>query len=203
MLGFVVGTACLIGLIKVLRHHGGGRYGYRRGGCGRGGWGGCGGGSWGGCGGPYGGGRAWRRHHHHGPWGHGSEGFDDDGAGGDEGGPGPVFLRGLFERLQTTPGQERVIAEALRELRAAFKRSAEEKAKGAKQVAEALRGDDFKVENMAEAFSHLETSTDAVRDASFSALARIHDALDARQRRILADLVGRGGRALEHLADQA
>jgi hypothetical protein len=42
MIGFIIGTACLIGLIKVLRHgRGGCGYGGRcgRGGCG-GGWGG-------------------------------------------------------------------------------------------------------------------------------------------------------------------
>jgi hypothetical protein len=214
MLGFIVGTACLIGVIKLIRgrRHGYGHCGspYGRGcgytshdrgpgDCGPGG--GCGGGGW--------------RRHHGPPWarhgyGRGDEGFRDGGwdRGGDEGGDdagrgGPVLLRGLFERLQTTPGQERVIAEALRELRGAFKKAAEEKAKGANQVAEALRGEDFKVENMAEAFAHLDSSVDVVRDASFSALAKIHDALDEKQRRILADMVGRGGRALENLAEQA
>jgi hypothetical protein len=205
MLGFVVGTACLIGLIKVIRgrrwSHGYGHgCGYRGSDCGDGG-----------CGGGFGGGRrGWRGHHHGfggGPFGRGGfRGFDDDdgdAGGGFERGPGPVMLRGLFERLQTTPGQERVIAEALKELRASFKRSAEEKAKGAKQVAEAMRGSDFKTENMGEAFAHLDSSNEEIRDAMFSALAKIHEALDERQRKILADLIGRGGRALENLAEQA
>lgn len=211
MLGFIVGTACLIGVIKLIRgrRHGSCGYGYGYGYGGRGracgytandcapGGGGCG---------PGGGG--WRRHHGP-PWARDDrgerDGMGDWGEPTDRGGNdgGPVLLRGLFERLQTTPGQERVIAEALRELRGAFKKATEEKAKGAKQVAEALRGDDFKVENMAEAFGHLESSVEAVRDASFSALAKIHEALDDKQRRVLADLVGRGGRALENLAEQA
>ena len=208
MLGFIVGTVCLIGLIKVIRgrrwHRGHGYGCGYRGGCGGGGGGECGPDDFGGGGG---GGfrRGWRGHR---GWGRGfGSGFpgggfdrDDDDVGG---GPGPVLLRGLFERLSTTPGQEKVIAEALKDLRSAFKKSAEEKAKGAKQVAEALRGDDFKVENMGEAFSHLDTSNEAIRDATFSTLAKIHDALDERQRKILADLVGRGGRALENLAEQA
>ncbi len=210
MLGFIVGTACLIGVIKLIR---GRRHSYGHGrGYGRS----CGS-TANDCGprdcGP-GGGGGWRRDHGPpwarydrgddvGDWG-APDGRDDDrGDRGDRGDGGPVLLRGLFERLQTTPGQERVIAEALRELRSAFKKATEEKAKGAKQVAEALRGDDFKVENMAEAFAHLESSVEAVRDASFSALAKIHEALDDKQRRVLADLVGRGGRALENLAEQA
>jgi hypothetical protein len=202
MIGFVIGAVCLIGLVKVLR--GGRRRGWGCGyhshydSCGDDGCGG-GGGGWRqgwqghhrGFGGPFGGPRGFRR------------GFEDDGPSGFDRGPGPVLLRGLFERLQATPGQEKVIAEALRDLRSAFKKSAEEKAKGAKQVAEALRGDEFKTENMGEAFSHLDSSTETVRDAMFSALAKIHDALDERQRKILADLVGKGGRALENLAEQA
>ena len=223
MLGFVVGTACLIGLIKVVRgrRYGHGGCGYRghRSGCGSGhagfdgDGGGCGsGGGWRHRGGPFGGRGFGRGGSGRGgfPFDPGFDrgdrgGFGDDDGGRDEGGggAGPVLLRGLFERLQTTPGQERVIAEALKELRAAFKTSTDEKAKGAKQVAEALRGDDFKVENMAEAFAHLENSTEAIRDATFSALAKIHEALDERQRKQLADLVGRGGRALENLAEQA
>jgi hypothetical protein len=209
MLGFIVGTACLIGVIKLIRGRRHGYYGHGYGhGYGRGcgytshhGGADCGPGARG-CG-PGGG---WRRHQGP-PW----ERYDrgDSGERGEWGEPierddrGPVLLRGLFERLQTTPGQERVIAEALRELRSAFKKATEEKAKGAKQVAEALRGDDFKVENMAESFAHLESSVEAVRDASFSALAKIHEALDEKQRRILADIVSRGGRALENLAEQA
>jgi hypothetical protein len=203
MLGFIVGTACLIGVIKLIR---GRRHGYYGHGYGRG----CGYRSndcsprGGGCG-PGGGrrhyGPPWARYDRGdvGDWGEPTDRGDRDDR--DDG--GPVLLRGLFERLQTTPGQERVIAEALRELRGAFKKATEEKAKGAKQVAEALRGDDFKVENMAESFAHLESSVEAVRDASFSALAKIHEVLDEKQRRLLADLVSRGGRALENLAEQA
>ncbi|HEY4224067.1 MAG TPA: hypothetical protein VGO62_22080 [Myxococcota bacterium] len=205
MLGFIVGTACLIGLIKVLR---GGRRWHNHG------WrhqGGCGGyrsfdGD--GCGH-----RGWHGHHHHhgfGGFGGGRRGFDpfDDRFGGDDDdggarGPGPVLLRGLFERLRTTPGQERVIAEALRDLRGAFKKSAESKAAGAKQVAEAMRGAEFKTENMGEAFAHVDESNETIRDATFAALAKIHEALDERQRKQLADLIGRGASTLEHLAEQA
>ncbi len=188
MLGFVIGTACLIGLIKVLRGH-------RR------------------CHGWHH--RAWR-HHHGGACGDAWDGgptrgswrgrFDDgaDGFPGDWGDDGPpMMLRGLFARLQTTAGQERTILEALRELKAAARRAADERAKSARQVAEALRGDEFRTENMGEAFSHLDAGAEALRDAAFGALAKIHAVLDERQRRVVADLVGRGAGVLEHLAAQA
>lgn len=192
MLGVIVGTACLIGLIKVIRHGHHGRWHHRYGGCGP--HGACGpadcgpGGSWRG---PFGGGRYPR-------------GFDmgGDGTPGGYDDGGPMMLRGLFSSLGTTPGQERVVVDALRELKGAVKKAAEERAKSAKQVAEALRGDDFKTEHMGEAFVHLDAGAEAVRDAGFSALAKIHAVLDQGQRRILADVIARGGATLERLAEQ-
>jgi len=66
MFGFIVGAACLFGLVRVLRHARHGHFG------------------------------------HHGPFGRFRGGF------------GPrMMLRGLFERLDTTPGQEKVIAAAI------------------------------------------------------------------------------------------
>ncbi|MCC7071429.1 MAG: hypothetical protein IT383_08905 [Deltaproteobacteria bacterium] len=187
MIGFVIGTACLIGLIKVLRGH---RYHH---GWHQRAWHGHGGGC--GCGPGFGG-----------PRGFGRGRFDEDldGFPGDPSDQGPpVMLRGLFARLQTSPGQERTILEALRELKVAARAADDERAKSARQVAEALRGDEFRTENMGEAFSHLETGAEALRDAAFAALAKIHAVLDERQRRLVADLVGRGANVLEHLAAQA
>ena len=101
MLGFLVGTVCLVALVKVLRHgrgwHGHWRYAH---GCGHGG----------GCGPGYG----------HGHWnGH------DDGPGpgfgrGRWGGGGfgdGFLLRGLFSRLGTTSDQEKVIRSAFDRVR--------------------------------------------------------------------------------------
>src|ERR1700678_438436 len=93
MLGFIVGTVCLIGLVKTLRW---GRYHRGGGGCGYG--------------------------HHGGGWGRrgwdgrGYQGDHDGGWGGGWGGPS-VLLRALFQRLETTPGQEKVIVAAYEEMR--------------------------------------------------------------------------------------
>ncbi len=98
MFGFLIGTACLIGLIKVARHGGGYGCGSRYGSCSSGYERGCGGG------GGY-------QDEGGGPWGrHGGQGR--------HGGFGPrIFLRAAFERLDTTPGQEKVILQAVDELR--------------------------------------------------------------------------------------
>lgn len=179
MLGFVIGTACLIGLIKVLRHRHGHGCGYTAHYCGPGG------------------GRGFGSRTH--PW----DRFERDWGGPDSDESSPVLLRGLFVKLGTTPGQERVIVDALRELKGSAKRAIDERAKGAKQIAEALRGEDFKVDNMGEAYVHLDAGAETLRDASFAALAKIHAVLDGGQRRILADFIARGGAALETLAAQA
>lgn len=174
MLGFVIGTACLVGLVKVLRGGGcHGRYGHRRSwrrGCGSG------------CG--DGGGGSW----HHGRWDRG----DDEGERG-FGAGGPIYLRGLYERLGTTPGQERVIQDAVSELKQAARKIADERRQTVKDVADAVRGDDFSTDKMGDAFARLDGAVETLRTAAFSALAKVHDALDEQQRKKLADLITRAG----------
>lgn len=173
MLGFVIGTACLVGLVKVLRgrrcgHGGYGGYGHRR-------WGGHG------CGG---------RGCDDG-WGRRGRYDDDGGRSYDDG--APIFLRGIFERLGTTPGQERVIRDAVDELKQAAKKIADERRQTVRDVADAVRGADFSTEKMGDAFARLDGAVETLRTAAFSALAKVHDALDEPQRRKLADLIQRAG----------
>ncbi len=182
MLGAIVGAACLIGLIKVIRGgrgwHNGGGYGHRHG------------------------------HHSHGHHGHGcghrhgcGDGSYDGGGrghgrfGGEEewGGGSPFILRSLFERLNTTPGQERVIKDAVNELKQAGKKIREERRSTVKDVADAVRGDDFSTEAMGNAFARVDGAVETMRTAAFSALAKVHDALDETQRKKLADLLSRLG----------
>jgi uncharacterized membrane protein len=187
MFGAIVGAACLIGLIKVIRGRRGwhGGYGHRHGwhhghrhGCGHGG--GCGGG---GCGDAYDRGGRGR---------FGAE--DDDGAwGGSSRDGSPFILRSLFERLNTTPGQERVIQEAVNELKQAGRKIHEERRSTVKDVADAIRGDDFSTEAMGNAFARVDGAVETMRTAAFSALAKVHDALDENQRKKLADLLARFG----------
>ena len=149
MFGFIIGTACLIGLIRVLR---GGRCGY---GHGYGRWGrpafggGCGGGYGGPCGGGgcgYHGGGGWE-HHDQGGWGGHHGGPYRERSGEHRGGwawrRGGFFLRGLFEQLDTTPGQEKAIMEAVDEMRKTAFQHREELKKSRADIAKAMRSPSF------------------------------------------------------------
>jgi hypothetical protein len=187
MLGFLIGTACLIGLIKTLRWGRGGGcgggYGYG-GGCGYGGggwrrhrgWGG--GGGWGGGPGGWG-------DHERGGWGAGA------GWGGGFGGPG-MFLQMLFRRLETTPGQEKVIAAAFEEMREATKKARGEVVSSRADVARAMRGEAFDAVLFGDMFARHDTALEEIRKAGVGALAKVHDALDEKQRAHLAELIERG-----------
>lgn len=196
MFGFVVGTVCLVGLVRVLRggrrwpHHGHGfhhHHQHHRHGCGYGHGGGGGGG------GGHRGGRCDRDVR--------DDRFDRDerGAGVDDRDAGPVMLRGFFVRLQTTPGQERVIVDALRELKGAFARASAAQRKSARDLADALRGEQLSTEAMGGVFASLDEGVEAIRSGAFSSLTTIHEVLEPQQRQAFADLLARGG-GLEDLA---
>lgn len=173
MFGFIVGTVCLVALLKVLRH---GRYG--------GGWRyahGCGHG------------------HGHG-YGHHGEGFGPSFGGfggwrgrGGWGGPG-FMLRGLFSRLETTPDQEKVIRDAFEKVRETA-REARTEFRDTSELAGLLRGETFD-RTAAEGISgKADASFAKLRVVLVEALASIHDVLDDRQRRILADFIESRGRS--------
>lgn len=166
MFGFLVGTACLVGLIHVMKR----RRGYARGGCGPGGWGG---GHWG----------------HHGGWGrHGGWGHD----GGDGGGRNPWWLRGLFSRLDTTPGQEKVIREVLGDLQQDGQSLRGEFRKARTDLASALRSETVDETALGEAFARHDEALERMRKGVVGALSKLHDALDERQRRLLAEWLESG-----------
>ncbi|WP_394847594.1 periplasmic heavy metal sensor [Pendulispora brunnea] len=181
MIGFVIGTLCLVGLVKVLRrgrYYAGPYYAFG---------GGCGGhhdysGGYGGGGGGY-----------RDPWRRDSWQFDDEPRWQRRGGFGPRFvLRGLFERLQTTPGQEKAIMQALDDLRAAGRGIREEMRGARSEVATAMRGESFDEVALGGATARVEHGIDTMRKAGIDAFAKIHGALDERQRAQLADWLERG-----------
>ena len=177
MFGFLIGTACLFGLIKVLR--GGHRHGFG-GGCGYGG-GGCGGG-WG-----------YRGHGGHHGWDHG--GFEDRGGYGERGGwrdGGAFWLRALFQRLDTTPGQEKVIREAIDEVRRNAATLRDEGRATRIDVAKAVKSPSFDETVMGELFARHDTHLEKMRKDLVGAIAKVHAVLDDRQRDTLAQLIERG-----------
>jgi hypothetical protein len=152
-----------------------------------------------------------RRFRRHGPWalaacgpgfaGHGDggcgRGDDDQGYGrwghGWRRGVGRSFwLRTVFSRLDTTPGQEREIRSAIEELQ---KTAWEAKSgvKGAREdLANAIRGESFDESAFGEAQGRADTTMNQVKDAFAAALKRIHAVLDANQRERLAELLTKG-----------
>jgi uncharacterized membrane protein len=175
MFGFLFGAAAVATLFYVKQR----RRGWAR-------HGGCHGGSYSG-GGPWG--RAhWGRRGH---W--GGEGHDDWGA--PHGGSSPFWLRGVFARLDTTPGQEKVIREVFDEMRAHGRDLGAEFGRARTDVADALRADTIDATALGEAFGRHDDALDRMRKAAIGALAKLHDALDERQRRLLAQWIEsrRGG----------
>ena len=182
MLGFLIGTACLIGLIKVLRG----------GSCGRGsyGWGGggCGGG---GCGGRF------RDHHDRGgyrdhggyddgpPWGRGWAGWGGSGGAG-------FFLRGLVEHLDASREQEKVISDAAREVRDEGAKWRDEVRRSRADLGKAMRAESFDEVVLGELFARHDAAIEAMRRSMTGALAKVHVVLDEAQRGRLAELLEHG-----------
>jgi Spy/CpxP family protein refolding chaperone len=174
MIGFVVGTVCLIGLIKVLRHGrrcGYGGYGYGGGACGggwRGGWGGHGFGGHGGFrGGP--------------PWARRGGGFGKH-----------MAFRWLFELLDTTPGQEKVIMATAEEARGAAETARGVWQKARADVARAVRGESVDEVLLAEASARLDAAGQQLREAISAGLTKIHAVLDEEQRVRFSELIADG-----------
>lgn len=204
MFGFLIGTACLIGLMKVLRRGScGGRWGHHAmGGYGYGG---------GGCGSRFQGG-PWGHHGGHGGYGYGDGGRDEgredgSGFGPTHGGPfrthgregwrrgGPFFanmmLRRLFEMLDTTPGQEKVIAAAMEELRSEAAKHRAEVKKTREDIAKVMRGASVDETMMGELFARHDSALESMRKALVGAMAKVHEALEPEQRSRLADMIER------------
>ncbi len=169
MLGFLIGTACLIALIKVVRR---GRHGH-----GYGGW------SGGSCGGGWGGHRHHGRGDHHEGWGGGSA-WSDRG--------GPFWLRGLFERLDATPDQAKVIRDAIDEMRRSTSDLRDEARATREDVAKAVKSPSLDETVLGELFARHDTHLEKMRKDAVGALAKVHAVLDDRQREIFAQLIARG-----------
>jgi Spy/CpxP family protein refolding chaperone len=119
------------------------------------------------------------RSHHR--WGRGSRG------------PGGSFwLRALFSRLDTTPGQEREIRGAVEDLQNRA-RDAKDALKSARaDLARAIRGADLDEAALHDASGRADGATAQIKEAMTAALRRIHGVLDDKQRERLADLLANG-----------
>jgi hypothetical protein len=161
-------------------------------------------------------------HWHHGRWAHCGQGWHGRGGGfygqgygpgGDEeadlgpgfgghfgGGPqhwmrggfGGGVMRMLSERLDATPAQEKVIRDATEEFRDAVSKLRGEGRKTRADVASTFRKGHFDEVLFGEVFARHDRGIEDVRKAFVGMGARIHDALDERQRAELADLIEAG-----------
>jgi Spy/CpxP family protein refolding chaperone len=150
MFGFIIGTVCLIGLVKVLRR---GYGGFGRTGCG---------------------------------WDHGGYGGRWRGFGGPR-----VWLRSIFERLGTTPGQEKAIVSALDELRGNRGAVRKEMEQTRADLAHAISSGLVDDSSLEETFARHDRLLAQVRVSLVEATRKITEALDERQRKQLAELLER------------
>jgi hypothetical protein len=142
MFGFLFGTACLIGLVVVIRRGRYGGFGYHG------------------------------RHRRHGPRG---------------------ALNAVLARLDTAPGQEKVIVAVLEEWLDRARDAGRELRDTRRDVAQAVRGERVDDARLNEVFGRHDAALDKLRAGSVDALRRVHEALDERQRKILGDLIDSGG----------
>lgn len=149
MFGFIIGTVCLIGLVKVLRRgrgwHGHGYYGR--------GWGP----------GMAGGGRRW-------------------------------WLRGIFQRLDTTPGQEKAIVAALDELRDSRQVVHGEMQQTRGDLARAVAGGLVDDATLEETFARHDRLLAQLRVSFVETVKKITETLDERQRKEVARVLEGGWR---------
>jgi len=111
---------------------------------------------------------------------------------GFRGGRGRFFLNRLLDRLDTTPGQEKVIREAVDQLMDDV-RTARGDFRGTRtQVAQAVRGETLDRGAIDGVFESHDQVIDRVRKNAVEAFSKVHETLDERQRKILADIIESG-----------
>jgi Spy/CpxP family protein refolding chaperone len=161
MFGLIIGTLCLFALIATLR---GRHHGYFV---------------------PFG----YRRHWHHGDAGHGYYDRGEYGFRGGRRGRGRFAARWLFERLDTTPGQEKAIVKSFETLQEHLASGRSELGAAKQELAQALGGDVLDQSALTAASGKLDDLFDKARVELAQALTEIHTALDGKQRKLLAELI--------------
>jgi hypothetical protein len=98
-----------------------------------------------------------------------------------------------LSRLDTAPGQEKVIVAAVEELVDRARDSGRELRDTRRDIAQAVRGERVDEARLSEVFGRHDAALDKLRAGSVEALRKVHEALDERQRKILGDLIDSGG----------
>ena len=122
--------------------------------------------------------RAGRRHHgHRGAW-HGRRGFG-----------GRFVFRRVLERLDTTPGQEKVIREAIHDLKEDAWALRSEARDTRSELAQALRAPELDKAMLDRVFAKHDELLEKLRASLLDSAERVHTTLDEQQRKRLADMI--------------
>jgi len=119
--------------------------------------------------------------------------YGHHGRYGRRGGPGRWMMRRMFERLETAPGQEKVVLQAVHEVRNAAQKLWQDRREAQAAVAAAFRAPQLDAEKVNQVFAAFEAKLQELKKTAVQGLAQVHDALDERQRVELAALVESAG----------
>ncbi len=117
------------------------------------------------------------------------------GHGGDGRGPRNWMLRRLFQRLDTTPGQEKVIAQAFDNLHEKGRAIRDEAYRSRSSFGQAFKGEHFDSAAVNATFEKQQAALDDMKKAMLEAMQSVHEALTPEQRAEAGDLLefGPGG----------
>jgi len=98
----------------------------------------------------------------------------------------------LMDRLDTTPGQEKVIREAFEAMMENVHEARGEFRGTRADIAQAIRGESLDRGAIEGVFERHDVVIDRVRQNALDTFAKVHETLDERQRKILAELIESG-----------
>ena len=101
-------------------------------------------------------------------------------------------MRHFFRRLDTSPGQEKVMRNAWSQMREAGKQMRDRAKATRPELSRLIRGEQL---SQAELSAFIQTRLSEISEGSpalVDALSQVHEVLDDRQRSLLADLVEQG-----------
>ena len=104
-------------------------------------------------------------------------------------GPRRWMMRRLFEHLDTTPGQEKVIASASENAERVMWQARDQFFRARSSYAKSVRSETFDSAAINEAFDAQQASVDEVKKALREGLQSVHEALSPEQRNRLGDLI--------------
>lgn len=123
---------------------------------------------------------------------HGRHHCGGGGAFGFRSGRGRFVMNRLLARLDTTPGQEKVIREAVDTLTDEVRAARGEFRETRADVARAVRGEALDRAAFEGVFERHDRVIDGVRRNALDAFSKVHETLDQRQRATLADIIENG-----------